>query len=621
MPAAAKLAYETERLQALFALNILESEQSAEFDVFPELTSRLFDVPVAAISLVDKDRQWFKASVGMTESETPIEHSFCAHAILNPDEILVVPDATKDPRFADNIQVTGEFGLRFYVGIPIIGPSGHPVGALCAIDHVPRQVTNEELEQLRLLAVGVSSALRLHASIVKLQFQADTDQLTGLLNRAGFERHARHAPPFAEGAENPVGLLVLGLDSFSSINDLFGHAGGDIVLREVADRLRMLASPAHLIGRFGGDEFCILVRNIRKVAELNTLATRIHAAFERPVIIENQPVPFTTSIGIATGQWNAESQSRLFQRADDALSQAKQVGRGITQFAAAAARTRRQAQDNRPSAGRSSMKDTLRQALVPAGHEPFTLALQPIHTAAGGTLTGFEALIRWPLPDGGVRLPNDFLPVAEASGLIVQLDRWVLNRACELAAAWPAHLHISSNLSAANFFAGNLVETVRDTLARHRLEPSRLNLEITETVLLHDRARVRAVVTALQAIGVRVILDDFGAGHASLAYLRDYPFDGLKIDRSFIAGLDRDSTSRPLIRAMIAMSRALGLETIAEGVETETQLTILREEGVDSVQGYLLGRPTAPEKISLLGSPARQPLSSRLLQHAQPSMA
>jgi diguanylate cyclase (GGDEF)-like protein len=630
MPAASKLSNEAERLQALLALHLLDTEPTAEFDVFPALASRVFSTPIAAFSLVDKDRQWFKSSIGMPVPETPVEQSFCAHAILSPQDVLVVPDAKKDVRFVDNPLVTGPFGLRFYAGVPVLSPSGHPVGALCVIDRVPRQPSAEELDQLRLLAVGVTSALRLHAALVELQLQADTDPLTRLLNRAGFERQARYSGRDPE-TDGSVGLLILGLDGFASINDLFGHAGGDAALREVARRLHTVTKETDLIGRFGGDEFCILARDLHSTADLQTLAARVHEALAEPLIIQNQSVPLTTSIGIAAGPWSFGNQDQLVRQADGALTRAKQAGRGTTRLASAPSSTQarqaggdqpggRQIQGGQSGDGRSSLQESLRQALAP-GQEPFSLALQPIHAASTGALTGFEALVRWPLPGGQVRMPNDFIPAAEATGLIVQLDRWVLNRACQLASAWPRQLQIASNLSAANFFAGDLVDTVREALANTRLEPARLKLEITETVLLHDRARVRAVVTALKELGVHVILDDFGAGHASLAYLRDYPFDGLKIDRSFTAGLDTDSTSRPLIRAMIAMSRALHLEVTAEGVETQTQLATLREEGVDSVQGYLFGRPTAPEKAALLAGRPRQTFKSRIRLDTQVSMA
>lgn len=596
MPAAPLPENENERLAALIALGIVGTERTTEFDIFPALARTLFSTPIAAVSLVEKDRQWFKASVGLDVTETDRDSSFCAHAILNPGETLCVPDATKDPRFADSPLVVGEFGLRFYAGVPIIGPGGHPLGALCVIDREPRDVSDGMLDQLRQLAIGVSSALKLHASVQELRGLAVTDPLTGLENRAGFNQRLRDA--MVRRQRTPalsVGLLFLDLDSFKPINDLFGHGGGDAALREVAQRLRRVSRAGTTISRFGGDEFCILVEDVQSVADLRSLAVRIHAALAEPFLIEQQCVPLRTSIGIALCPADAGEPEALIRRADAALYGAKRAGRGATQFAMPD-----KAHDRPAPVGRHKIREMLRSALLPPGHEPFALALQPIFHGTSGHLTGFEALVRWPDADGRVMLPSEFIPEAEATGLVVQLDRWVLDQACRLAAGWPAHLQVSSNLSAANFLAGDLVGDVRAALGRHRLAPDRLKLEITETVMLSDPDRVQAAVAALRELGVHVVLDDFGVGHASITYLRDYAFDGLKIDRSFTAGIETDPRSLAFVRAIIDMARALGIGATAEGVETDGQLRLLRSEGIATIQGYLLGRPMTPSAAASL---------------------
>lgn len=592
---------EGERLAALLALRILGTEHTTEFDIFPGLASKLFSAPISAISLIDKDRQWFKASVGLDVTQTPRDVSFCAHAILHPSEILYVPDATKDPRFADNPLVVGEFGLRFYAGAPIIGPSGHPLGAICVIDREPRDINDETLDQLRQLAVGVGSALKLHGSIQELRKLAVTDPLTGLENRAGFNGHLLGA--LARCKQDPalgVGLLFLDLDGFKAINDLFGHNAGDEALQEVARRLRQVTRACDTLSRFGGDEFCILIEAVQDAADLNLLATRIHATLAEPFAVERQAVPLRTSIGIALCPVDATDPDTLVRKADAALYVAKRAGRGITRFALADT-----AAHMPPLAGRQGMQRMLRSALLPPGHEPFTLAVQPIFQGQTGQLAGFEALVRWPDADGRVLAPAEFIPVAEATGLVVQLDRWVLDQACSLAAGWPRHLQISSNLSAANFLAGDLVQDVRAALRRHHVAPDRLKLEITESVLLRNPARVQAIINALRGLGVQIILDDFGAGHASLAYLRDYAFDGLKIDRSFTAGLETNPQCQAFVRAIIEMARALGIKATVEGVETEGQLRMLRRSGVAYMQGYLLGKPMTPTAATdLIHKPA-----------------
>ena len=594
MAAAPLPADETTRLAALVALDILGTERTAEFDIFPALAQSVFSTPIAAISLIDANRQWFKASIGLNASETPREHAFCAHAILNPTEVFCVPDAALDPRFADNPLVTGSLGLRFYAGMPILGPDGDPLGALCVLDREPRQVTTEALAQLKRLAIGVSSALKLHASIQSLRRLASTDPLTGINNRAGLERRLRAALGLRDPAPR-VGLLFLDLDGFKAINDLFGHAGGDVALKQVALRLGTIVRADDVLGRFGGDEFCVLVENVGDPDELRALGTRIHAALAEPFHIERQSVPLRTSIGIATCFAGEEDAESLIRKADTALYDAKRAGRNTTRIAAASS-----SHAALTATGRNGTEALLRRALFPPGCEPFALAMQPMFHGESGQLVGFEALVRWPGPDGLVKQPAEFIPVAEATGLVVQLDSWMLDQACGFASGWPEHLQVSSNLSAANFLAGDLVGNVRATLARHNLAPGRLKLEITETVLLCDPSRVRRIIMALRELGVHVVLDDFGIGHASIAYLRDYAFDGLKIDRSFVSGLETDTQSRAFMQAIIDMARALGIEATAEGVETEGQLQMLRRKGIGIIQGFLLGHPMTPDDAAKL---------------------
>ena len=300
MPSAPLPANEDERVAALLALRLMETQRTEEFDIFPGLASALCSTPIAAISLVDRDRQWFKASVGLEASETSRDVSFCAHAILQPDEILYVPDATQDERFVDNPLVTGDFHLRFYAGMPIMGPTGHAVGVICVIDRTPRQIEPAILEQLRRMAVGVGSAMRLHASVQELRSLVVTDPLTGLANRMGLSERLHAASVHTKpGSPGNLGLLLLNLDGFKSINDRFGHAGGDAVLREVGLRLRRVARAGDTVARFSGDEFALLAEDVPDVFHLNVLAGHIHAALAEPFSIQRQAVPLRASIGIA----------------------------------------------------------------------------------------------------------------------------------------------------------------------------------------------------------------------------------------------------------------------------------------------------------------------------------
>ena len=595
MPAALIPDDEDARLAALTEMGILDAKSPVDFAIFPDLASKLFSSPVAAISLIDKNRQWFLSSVGLDDVEHPRDISFCAHAILRPNEILYVPDATMDARFADNPLVVGKFGLRFYAGAPVLGPGGYPVGAICIIDKKPRSFSHEQLTQLKQLACGVAGSLKLHASIGHTQRLARTDPVTGLWNRADFDDRLREA--LCRGQQNSdssIGLLMVDLDGFKALNELFGHDAGDATLKEVAHRLRRTIGQDDTLSRLGHDEFCIIVERASSLTDLSALAARIHSALAERFLVEQQAVPLRTCIGIAHCQAASREAHNLLHDADIALHEAKRVGPGSTRIADAG-RTSREAVE----LGALGMREMLRSALLP-GQEPFVLALQPIYSLQSRELRGFEALVRWPQPNGTLLSPTDFIPVAEATGMVMQLDRWVLDQACSLAATWPESIQVSSNLSAANFLVGDLVGDVCAILDRHGLAPSRLRLEMTESALLWDPLRAKFIMSELRRLGVKVVLDDFGTGHASFAYLRHYDFDGLKIDSSFTADIETNARNRALVVAIIQMARGLGIEVTAEGVETDGQLRILRRHRVSSVQGYLLGRPMTREDATAM---------------------
>jgi diguanylate cyclase (GGDEF)-like protein len=540
------------------------------------LAAQLFAVPIAAISFIDKDRQWFKASVGLDVTETPRDQSFCAHAIMNPSEVLYVPDASKDPRFADNPLVTGSMSLRFYAGAPIFGPSGHPMGTLCVIDNQPREVSSGALEQLRQLAVGVGVAIRLHSSVQELRKLTVTDALTGLVNRGGFNQQLKALLTPEPGEPAPsVGIVFMDLDGFKGINDTLGHTAGDRALQEVAKRLIDVTRTSDTVVRFGGDEFCVLVADFKDAAGLHNLADRIHAVLAEPFVLERQAVKLRTSIGIAFCRSGAESPDSLVKRADTALYEAKRAGRGTTRVATAA----------------GLELEAPHAAAKLAVQEAYTLALQPVFDRDRTKLVGFEALAQCAGPAGPGLTPNPFVPHDEVAGIAAERNRWALNEACRILSGWPAHLTIASRLSAANFTSTTLVAEISTALNRHRVEAGRLKLEINEKALIREPAGIPAIIGQLRSLGVQVVLNDFGAGHASMAYLRDYAFTGLKIDGSFTALIATDARSLAFVRAIIDMAAALGVETIAEGVETREQLRLLRQSRIGSVQGNLLGAP------------------------------
>ncbi|MCF4126015.1 putative bifunctional diguanylate cyclase/phosphodiesterase [Methylobacterium sp. SyP6R] len=424
----------------------------------------------------------------------------------------------------------------------------------------------------------------------RIAHMAHHDALTGLPNRVLF--HERLAEAAASGTG--LGLLCLDLDHFKLVNDTLGHPAGDALLREVAERLRACLGPDGLVARLGGDEFAILSPARRDV--LLALADRIVAALGRPFALDGQDVTIGASIGIALAPEHGDDPDGLLRKADTALYAAKADGR----------RTRRLFEPAMDAAlqNRRALERDLRAAIAA---EALEVHYQPLVDARSLAATGCEALLRWRHPERGFVSPGAFIPVAEETGLIAPLGEWVLRQACREAAGWPAGIRVAVNLSPAQFRTPDLVGTVARALAESGLDPSRLELEITEQVMLEETTANLAVLHRLRALGVRIAIDDFGTGYASLSYLQAFPFDKIKIDRSFTAALGREATAMAIVQAVIGLGASLGITTLAEGVETEAQLAILRGCGCGEVQGFLFGRPVPAAEIRRLVAASARP--------------
>jgi diguanylate cyclase (GGDEF)-like protein len=581
MPAAPLPANEADRLAALARLHILDTEPDPRFDSFVRLAAELYGVQIALVTLLDHDRQWFKAAQGLATRQTSRDSAFCSHAILNPSEVLVVEDATRDPRFADNPLVLGDPNIRFYAGAVVHAPSGHPMGTLCLIDRAPRTLDDAERQRLQELAGGVSALLELHGLAVDLHRAASQDALTGLANRAMFDLRLDQAVNDALGGQ-PCALLLLDLDRFKAVNDTLGHAAGDALLREVAARLARSVRETDLCARFGGDEFAVLMTDAADATAANAIASRIAEAFAAPVLLEGQPTVPQASIGIALCPLDATSPGALFRAADQALYQVKRTNAGRALLAAGdGARLP-------PAAPGRAMDDDLRVAMQT---DALKLHWQPVFEAASGRLHGYEALQRWNRPGHGPVAPGVFIPYAEAHGLIGGMDVWTMHTACKAAASWPGELRVAVNISAHWFAGAEIIELVSQALARSGLAPHRLCLEITERTVIANLEIASRQIAALHDLGIHMALDDFGTGFSSLAYLRDLPFDKVKLDQSFVSALGAGVRSDAVACAIIDLGHRLGMTVCAEGVETQTQLELLRQQGCDLVQGYLLGRP------------------------------
>ena len=428
----------------------------------------------------------------------------------------------------------------------------------------------------------------------RAHYLARHDVLSGLLNRNSFKEALDEAAWRHAGGGSGFAVLCVDLDHFKEVNDTQGHAAGDDMLRQVGDRLRAQVRTGDRVARLASDEFALLLAGAATPDAVTTLAERVIAALAEPFILGRASVSSGCSIGAAMFGVDAATPDEVLQKADLALQRAKAAGRGAFHFYDAAL-------DRRLDERRQLVRD-LRTALeaAQAGTDDGQLALhyQPLLAADGRTLEGYEALLRWRHPVRGPIPPVDFIPLAEDSGLIVPLGRWVLHTACAAAARWPAGLTVAVNLSPAQFGAGAIDEQVREVLADTGLPAPRLEVEITESLLLTHTDDVTTTLRALDALGVKIAMDDFGTGYSSLSYLWRFPFHKVKIDRAFTLHLVEDPKVQLIVHSIVSLARSLGLRVNAEGVETEEQLRMLQELGCDELQGFLLGRPAPVEQLA-----------------------
>ncbi|MDO9370740.1 MAG: EAL domain-containing protein [Sphingopyxis sp.] len=420
-----------------------------------------------------------------------------------------------------------------------------------------------------------------------IEHLASHDTLTDLPNRAHFNRTL----DAAIAADRPFALLALDLDRFKSVNDLFGHAAGDDTLCRVGDVLRAAVRRDDVVARVGGDEFAIVQTMIATPDEARKLAARILANLAAVMDVTRDPMAVGMSIGVSLYPQDGEDAETLQQNADTALYRAKNSGRGTAAFF--------DQEMDEHARERRALEHDLRRAIV---RGQLHLVFQPLVAIASGIVIGYEALLRWDHPERGAIPPDQFIPIAEEIGAIVPIGEWVLREACKAASRWPDHVSVAVNVSTIQFQVPDLPAVVRDAIAQSGLDPRRLELEITETAFLRNRQAALAVLNAIRALGVRVAMDDFGTGYSSLSNLRAFPFDKIKIDKSFIASISDDDAARSIVRAIIGLGRSFRIPIVAEGVETEAQRDMLAKEGCPQAQGYYFGRPR-PDPFSAAQAP------------------
>ncbi|GGB56833.1 EAL domain-containing protein [Blastomonas aquatica] len=602
-----------QRRKAIGEYQILDSPPETNFDEITMLVARLCETNSAAISFIDDHRQWFKATCGIDERETPIDVSFCLHAIAS-ETVFVVNDAHLDPLFANNALVTGAPFIRFYAGMRILSGDGTPIASLCVFDPHPRALglTTDQEATLRVLAGQVQSLLELRRLLIEreeqvaaqialadeLRYVAEHDVLTGLPHRGPFNTRLRTAILDAEEDGTRIALMLIDVDHFKQINDSLGHMVGDAMLISFANRLRTIIRASDNVARLGGDEFAVLLTGINRTEEVSTIVQSLTERLNKPMEHDGRLVDCRASIGLAIYPDHAHTAELLTRCSDLALAEAKQSRGCVETF--------------RHSMGDEFERESAMLQIARQGIElqRITPHYQPKVALNSRKVVGFEALVRCDLNDGPAILPEMFNLAFGDRELAAAISQQMIGRVLDDVRRWVdsglEFGHIAINTCAADFRANDFAETLLANIERCRLDPRLIEVEVTEGVFLGRGAHhVARALSVLSDRGIRIALDDFGTGFASLTHLKQFPVDVLKIDRSFVAGIGINPDDTAIVRALIGLGQSLGIEIVAEGIETKAQAEFVETHGCNVGQGFLYShaKPAScvPSMIQQLG--------------------
>ena len=596
------------RCAAINSYQILDTPSEPDFDDITKLAAAVCKASFAAISFVCEERQWFKAEFGLGINQTPVSQSFCAHAIRQ-SHIFEITDAQKSPVFADNPLVTGRPWVRFYAGMPIIATDGTPVAALCVLDPIARPEGLSDVQQMtmRVLAKQVGAQLELRRSIIErdaraleqqatataLRWIATHDSLTHLGNRTLFQNHLEMAVKEAQENGSRPAVILIDVDYFKQINDSLGHDAGDAVLCSFASRLREMVRAGDTVARLGGDEFGIILTSVRTKAHLEDIVRSLSVRLRERLNHNGRLIECRASIGVAIYSDDAVTVESLIKCSDLALGVAKSTrGCAVTFHKDMETDFKREVK----------MTALARLAIEQDRIFPY---YQPKINLQSGEITGFEALLRWKQTSGGIGLPqmigSAFLDTELALVIGTRMMARVLDDMRNWVDAGVDFGQIAINTCAGDFAANDFAERLIAELRRRQLPPNLIEVEVTEGVFL-DRGshHVLRALTKLSAHGVRIALDDFGTGFASLTHLKQFPVNVIKIDQTFIAGLGQSADDAAIVRALIGLGHSLGMETVAEGIETRAQAAFVTKCGCTLGQGFLFGEAAPPTDIPSL---------------------
>ena len=576
------------------------------FDRVARLAAGSLRSPVAIVSLLDDDRHVVKSSVGITGRsrvwrKVPLALRYAKQVISTGRPVFVGNTDEKLALHSDIDERTPD-GVAYAVA-PVITADGQVIGTICVIDTAARAWTHTEINCLMDVAASLVTELELRSDLsLKRQTQEHLlystlhDALTGLPNRSLFTERLRHA--MRRAARHPDDLfavLFLDLDRFKDINDNLGHFAGDELLRAVAHRLEACIRPEDTVARLSGDEFAILLESITEARDAGRVAERIEEALSFPINLAGAEVVTSASMGIVTSSMAHDQPEQLLRSADMAMYRAKAAGRARYEMFDRTMHT--------DALARLQLETDLRRA-VELGE--FRLHYQPLVSLRTGRITGLEALVRWEHPTRGLVHPGDFIPIAEETGLIVPMGRWVLEMACMQMKEWHQTLprveplSIGVNLSVKQFSQPDVVEQIAAALAMSGVDPHSLRIEITESAIIDKGKTSGAILQQIRDLGVQIYLDDFGTGYSSLSYLHGLPIDAIKIDRAFISNMDTDEKNLRLVRTILTLAEIVGVRAEAEGISTAEQLRELRSLNCEQGQGYLFSAPIPKEAVEEL---------------------
>jgi diguanylate cyclase (GGDEF)-like protein len=588
------------------AIPTLDGALAAALERVAGLAATVLRVPTTFVALLGSDRRCIAAGPAvaswLAHDPGTLFRSGLSGRILMSAELTALADARTDasPGLGGTAR---DFGLAGFLGMRLVAADGEAAAIFCAVDADSRKWTKEELRLFREIGKSALTEIELQrrtaaAERLEQQLRHDAlhDHLTGLPNRAFFVERVRLAVERAKrDPDECFGLIFVDLDNFKGINDRFGHVAGDELLLEISRRLTGCLRSVDMLARLGGDEFALLLENIREPSDAARVAERLQASLQAPIVVGEEEAVISASIGVAVRSERDESPPQMMRNADLALYRAKEQGR--SRFQLFDPRMHAQAVQ------RLRLEADLRGAIE---RKQFQVHYQPVMSLETGRVAAVEALVRWEHPERGLVAPADFIPVAEETGMIGEIGRWVLEQACRQCQAWrrdhgdDAPQSVWVNLSVRQFAEGDLARRVAETLRTLNFDPGQLILEVTEGVVIENVDIALRTLADLRSLGVRIFMDDFGSGYSSLGYLDRLALDGIKIDRTFVSQMCLGERPLQLVNTIISLIRNLGFMPIAEGVETDEQLRLLRDMGCVYAQGFLFSKAVPADAIAKL---------------------